>query len=167
MIVRGPFDIKWGDNTVEDVEELDLSYEVSSDDFETLGGRTIEIDGSVKVTAVLTLLKSDIPALAALLPQNFIPDGGVMSTGETVNHAEGAMDFSPLACDADIIYNNLDIISCGNPSKVFRVVNARTRFEDLDVDNKVGKCMVKVIGEAPQGEAGFQMFTEGTIAVVS
>ena len=65
MIIRGPFDIKWGDNTIADVESIDVEHEVDSEDFATVQGRTLEIDGAYKVSATLTLLMSDIPALAA------------------------------------------------------------------------------------------------------
>lgn len=167
MLIRGPFTLKWGDNTIEDIEEIDVSYERSSDDFETVQGKTYEIDGPDKVTVILTLLASDIPALAAVLPQNFVANGGTMSTGETVDNADGAIDVAPQACSESIVYNNLDIESCANPANVFRVVNARTKMEGVEIDNKVQKVMVKFVGEADGNEASVQFFREGTISVVS
>lgn len=167
MIVRGPFELKWGDNVIADVETIETEHTIDSEDYQTLQGRTLEIDGSYKATAVITLLASDIPALAALLPQHFVPNGQVMSTGETVNHAQGAIDIAPHACDEELIFNNLDIISCGNPSNVARIVNARTKIESIEVDNKVQKVMIKFVGEASPDEATIQFFREGTIRVVS
>lgn len=166
-LVRGPFALRWGDNIIEDVEEIDVSYERSSDDFETVQGKTYEVDGPDKVTVTLTLLASDIPALAALLPQNFVANGGVLSTGETVNHAEGAIDMTPAICSQDLVYNNLDIESCGNPANVFRIVNVRTKLDGIEMDNKLQKVMVKFVGEANQDEASVQFFRKGTINVVS
>ena len=166
-LIKGPFTLKWGDNTVTDVESIDVSHEIDSADYETLQGKNIELDGSYKVNATITLLASDIPALAALLPQFFVPNGGVLSTGETVNQADGAIDVSPSACDTDTVYNNLDVISCETLAHVFRIVNARTKIEGIEFDNKVRKIMVKFVGEASSNEATVQFFREGTIATVS
>ncbi len=167
MLIRGPFTIKWGDNTILDVEEVDVDHEVSSDDFETVQGKIYEVDGPYKVTATITLLASDIPALAALLPQYFVANGAVMSTGETVDNADGAIDIKAQECDDAITYNNLDIISCANPSNVLRLVNTRSKIDGVEVDNKLQKVMVKLVGESDADEATLQMFIEGTINVVS
>jgi hypothetical protein len=167
MIIRGPFSLKWGDNVISDVEEIDINHEVSSDDYETLQGKVITVDGSYKVAATVTLLATDIAALAAIMPQYFVPNGGVLSTGETVNYANGAIDIAAAACDTALIFNNLDITSCGVPADVMRIVNARTRIEDVDIDNKIRKVMVSFIGESDPTEATMQFFKQGTIAVVS
>ncbi len=167
MLIRGPFTIKWGDNTILDVEDVDVEHDVSSDDFETVQGKTYEIDGPYKVTATLTLLASDIPALAALLPQYFVANGSTMSTGETVDNADGAIDIKAAECDDAITYNNLDIISCANPSNVLRLVNTRSKIDGVEIDNKLQKVMVKLVGESDADEATMQMFIDGTINVVS
>lgn len=166
-IIRGPFELKWGDNVLTDIEEIDVEQTVDSEDYQTLEGRTLELDGPYKAVATITLLASDVQALAALLPQHFVPNGGTMSTGETVQTAVGAIDVAPAACDESIVYNHFDIISCGNPGEVTRIVNARTRLDGIEIDNKVRKVMVKVIGEAESSEATVQFFKEGSIAVVS
>lgn len=166
-LVRGPFIIKWGDNVITDVEEIDFEHEIDSEDYQTLDGRTLEVDGAYKDTATITLLASDIPTLAALLPQHFVGNGGVMSTGETVNTAVGAIDVAPHACDEELIYNNFDIISCGNPGQVTRIVHARTKIEGIEIDDKVQKFMIKIVGEAASDEATIQVFKEGSINVVS
>lgn len=166
-IVRGPFNLKWGDNVLQDVEEIDVEHEVASDDYETVQGKTLTIDGPYKVSATVTLLASDIPSLAVIMPQYFVPNGGVLSTGETVNNADGAIDVKAASCDESIVYNNLDIISCGNPAQVTRIVNARTRIEGIEVDNKIEKVMIRFIGESESDEATVQFFRQGTINVVS
>ena len=167
MLVKGPFNLKWGDNVIADVEEITVEHEVDSEDYETVQGKNIELDGSYKIGVSLTLLASDIPALAAVLPQHFVPNGGVLSTGETVNQADGAIDVKPGSCEDETVYNHLDIISCETLAHVFRVVNARTRIEGIEFDNKVRKVMVRFIGEAASDEATVQFFREGTINVVS
>jgi hypothetical protein len=166
-LVRGPFTIKWGENTIENVEELNIEHEVSSDDFETLDGRVFEIDGSYKVTATLTLLSTDVAALAVLLPQHFKDTGEQLSTGETVNGDAGAIDIVPAQCSESIVYNNLDIIACGTSAQVARIVNARTKIDGIEVDNKLAKIMVKFVGEPGTDEATMQFFAENSIAVVS
>jgi hypothetical protein len=164
-LIRGPFTIKWGDNVLTDVEALDVSHSIDSDDLTTIQGRKIEVDGGYKATAILTLLATDIAALAAVLPQHHVNNGGLMSTGETVNNADGAIDVAPGNCDP--VYNNLDIIACDTPSQVFRIVNARTKIEGIEIDEKIQKIMVKFVGEGAQDEATVQFFRQGTINVVS
>lgn len=166
-LVNGPFNIKWGDNVIEDVENIDFSHEVDEEDFTTLQGKTRTVDGAYKVSAVITLLASDIPALALLMPQYFVADGGILSTGETVNHADGAIDIKAAQCDDAIAANNFDIESCANPSEVARIVNARTRIEGVEFTDKIRKVMVKVIGQSDGSEATMQFFKKGSIAVVS
>ena len=113
------------------------------------------------------MLASDIAALSAILPQHFVPNGGTLSTGETVNNADGAIDIVPGDCETSTVNNNLDIISCGNPGNVLRVVNARTRIDSIEIDNKVQTVTVMFIGEAESTEATVQFFKENSIAVVS
>jgi hypothetical protein len=166
-LVRGPFNLKWGDNTLAEIESIDLEIEVSADDYETIQGKSLELDGAYKAAVTITLLASDIPALAVVFPQYFVPNGGVMSTGETVNNADGAIDVRAAACDDPIVYDNLDIISCGNPAQVTRLVNARTRIDGMEIDNKIQKVSVRFISESEQDEATLQFFRQGTINVVS
>jgi hypothetical protein len=164
---KGPFDVQWNGNAVTDIEEIETNVEQDTEERTTLQGATYEFDGPIKASVTVTLLRSDIPALATFLPQYFVPNGGVLSTGETVNHAQGAIDVKAAACDDDAIYGNLDIISCGNPGQVFRLVNARTKIEAVEFNNFLGTVQVRFIGEPASGEANIQFFTEGTIAVVS
>lgn len=166
-IIRGPFTLSWGDNVIVDVEELDVEFIKDSEIFNTIQGRALEIDGNMQISATITLLAADIPALAAILPQHFVANGEVMSTGETVDSAEGAIDIVPRACDEDLVYNNLDIVACGNPGQVHRVVNARTVFVDPDFTEKLVKVQVKFIGEAEDGVALLQFFKENEIGIVS
>lgn len=167
MIIRGPFILKWGDNTIQDVEEIDIEHEVDSEDYETVQGKTFTVDGAFRVSATLTLLSTDIAALAAIMPQYFVPNGQNMSTGEKVMNANGAIDFKAAACNASTVINDLDIISCANPAQVTRIVNTRTRIEDIDIDNKVQKIMVRFIGEGLGTEATMQIFRQGGMAIVS
>jgi hypothetical protein len=167
QLVRGPFDITWGGNTLSNIEEIEVEFEQDSEDYTTVQHQTYELDGPIKAGVTLTFLATDVPPLAAVLPQFHVANGEVMSTGETVSDAAGAIDVAAVSCDTAPVYNDLDIVSCGNPGQVFRLVNARTRIESIEFDDKIRKVMVKFIGEPGVGEANVQFFKEGTIAVVS
>lgn len=166
-LVKGPFDIKWGDNTLSDIEELDVEYEVDTEDFETVQGVTYQIAGNHKVSATLTLLSNDVAALSAVLPQYFVDDGEIMSTGETVSVAEGAIDLVPGSCTSAVIYHNLDIIACGVTPQVFRMVNVKTEIDSVEFDGKLRKIGVKFIGESALDDATIQFFKQGGLVTVS
>lgn len=161
-IIRGPFIIKWGDNEVRQVEEVDFEYEIDADEYVAGSGNTFEIERSNHVSATLTILSTDIDTLSLLLPQHFVLQGGILSTGETVENAPGAMDIIPINCDEDYIYDHLDIISCGNPAQTVRIVNARTRLDGIEVDSKVRKFIIKFIGEPATDQASVQVFNQDT-----
>jgi len=167
MIVKGPFTIQWGSNTIQDIEEISIEHTIDSEDLQTLQGKTYEIDGAYKVSATITLLASDIPVLAVLLPQHYVANGGTMSTGETVTNAAGAIDIKAAECDEDTINNDLDITSCNNPSTVLRLVNVRTKIDGIEIDNKLQKVMIKFVGNAGVNEATAQFFIEGGISPAS
>lgn len=166
-LVRGPFDITWGGNTLANIEEIEVEYEQDSEDYTTVQHQTFQLDGPIKTTLSLTLLASDVAALSTVLPQYHVSNGGVMSTGETVNNADGAIDVLALDCDEEPVYNDLDIASCANPGQVFRLVNARTKLDSIEFDDKIRKVVVQFVGEPAQGDANVQFFKEGTINVVS
>lgn len=166
-LIRGPFTLRWGDNEITDVEEIEVEVEVDTEDLSTVQGNTYTLDGAYKATVTLTLLGSDLPILAALLPQNHVANGQVMSTGETVNYASGAIDVVPASCDTPLIFNHLDIISCGTPQNVFRLVNARTRIDTVEIDDKIQRVSIAFLGEPESGEAVVQFFKSGTINTIS
>lgn len=166
-LVKGPFTLRWGDNELTNIETIEVEHTVDSEEFPTIQGQNIEVDGNYKATAIITLLASDIPALAAVLPQNFVANGGTMSTGETVNNADGAIDIKAGSCALSTVYNNLDVESCDSVANVFRIVNARTKIEGVEISDKIQKVMVKFVGEPASDEASIQFFKKGTISVVS
>ena len=161
-LVKGPFTLEWGANPILQVEEIALDYSQDSEDYQTVQHQTYELDGSMKAVVSLTLLATDMPALAIVLPQFFVPEGGFLSSGEEVTSPEGAIDFFT-SCD-DLTYNDLDISSCDTPAQVFRIKNARTKLESVDIDGKVRKVVVKFVGEAEPGDSVIQFFVEGGIS---
>lgn len=166
MIIHGSYNIKWGDNVLEDVTEIDFTNDISDEDFETLQGQTKTVDGPRKVTAGITLLSTDIQALAAVLPQHFVDDGEVMSTGETVNDAVGAIDVVDHCADAPV-YHDLTITSCGDPGQVLRLVNCRTRLDSIDTPTTARTVQVLFLAEAESGQALVQFFNEGALNYIS
>lgn len=159
MIVRGPFTIKWRGNILEDIEAIDLEYDLGSEDFETNSGHVYQIDQSVKSSAKITFLASDIASLALVLPQYYVPYNGMLSTGEVVGTEDGAIDVRAAACDESIVYGDLDILSCGASSQSFRLKNARTTIDSLEI-GKVRKVAVKFISEPEDDEPTVQFLGE-------
>lgn len=166
-LVRGPYDLTWNGSTLSTIEEISVDYAQDSEDYTTVQHQTFELDGPIKASVTLTLLASDVAALRLVLPQYHVANGGTLSTGERVSEANGAIDVKALDCEDAVVYSDLDINACGSQSSVFRLVNARTRLDGVEFDDKVRKVMVKFIGEPAQTEATIQFFEENSIAVVS
>lgn len=170
MIVRGPYTIKWGENTITDVTELAFNYDVATNDYETVQGNTYTIDGAITVSVDLTLLSSDVATLSALFPQYYVAPGGTLSTGEKVSEesgSEGAIDIVAAQCgETDILYP-LDITSCNG--QVLRLVNAKTSLSAIDVDGAAARTVQVTFRGMPVEGAEtavgqVQMFKEGTIS---
>lgn len=167
-LVRGPFDIRWGSNTLLDISEISLDYSQDSNDYTTVDNRKYTIDGAITTTVTLTLLKSDVASLAVALPQYHVANGGQLSSGETVTHADGAIDVVAASCETDPVYDDLDVISCGTNGQVFRLKNARTKIDSMEfADNAVRTVSVQFVGEPDAGIANIQFFRENGITSVS
>lgn len=165
-LVKGPFVVKWGTNTLTNVQDYSFDYSVDSNDYTTLDGRKTTLEGAISAHVSTQLLRSDVASLAVVLPQYFVPMGGTMSTGETVANASGAIDVVAASCNATPVYNNLDIISCGTNSTVVRLVNARTVIDSIDLqDSTVLTFTVKFIGEAASATGAVQVFTSTTDSI--
>lgn len=159
-MIKGPFTLQWGDNIIDDVEEIDLDVEATANDYETNMGVHFEIDKTNKAICTLTLLGSDLPIIEALLPQHFVPQGGTMSTGEVVSEEQGAFDWVPRKCNPSTVYHPLDIVSCSNQQQRTRLVNCRTKLAGYDITSKLQKIMIKFIGEPAPNQGVIQMFRQ-------
>lgn len=167
-LVRGPFDLKWGSNTLVDVSEIALEYEQETNDYNTVDNRRYTIDGAITASVNLTFLASDVASLAAVLPQYHVANGGQLSSGETVTGTDGAIDVVAASCDTDPVYNDLDVIACGTNAQVFRLKNARTRIESMEfADNAVRTVTVAFVGEPDAGVASIQFFRENDVTAIS
>lgn len=167
-LVKGPFEIQWGETTLVDVSEISMDFNQDTNDYSTVDNRTYTVDGAITANVSLTFLASDIAALSAVLPQYRVANGGTLSSGETVTATEGAIDIKAASCDTDPIYNDLDVIACGTNPEVFRLKNARTKIDSMEfADNAVRTVTVMFVGEPEAGVANFQFFKQDSISVVS
>lgn len=156
MLVKGPFSIKWGENPILDVSEIAFNYDVATNDYETVDGRTYTIDGAITASIELTLLSSDVEALSTILPQYYVAEGKKMSTGETAPEG-GAIDIVAASCDTTNTNYNLDIISCAG--EITRLVNARTSLSTVEIaDNSLRTVTITFRGEPAQGKGIIQFF---------
>ena len=53
MLVKGPFSIKWGENPVVDVSEIGFNYDVATNDYQTVDGRTYTVDSRCQLVRLL------------------------------------------------------------------------------------------------------------------
>lgn len=161
-LVKGPFSIKWGNNPILDVSEIGFNYEVASNDYSTVDGRTFNVEGAITASVELTLLSSDVDALKTILPQYYVAKGTALSTGETVEAEEGAIDIVAASCETSTTNYNLEITSCNG--QVTRLVNARTSLTSQEfADNAVRTVTVTFRGEPEQGKGIVQFFKQGGI----
>lgn len=165
-LVKGPFVVKWGDNTLTNVQDYSFNYNVDSNDYTTIDGRKTTLEGAISADVSIQLLKSDVASLAVVLPQYYVAQGDTMSTGEVVAGTDGAIDVVAASCNVTPVYNNLDIISCGTNATVVRLVNARTTIDSVDLqDSTVLTFTVKFVGEPVQGSAAVQVFTSASDSI--
>ena len=147
MLVKGNFNVKWGNNPILQVSEVGFNYDVDTSDYDTIEGTRYTIEGVQTATIDITLLGSDIASLRTVLPQYYVAQGGTLSTGETVTSDVGAIDVDAASCDTSTVNYPLDITACGADAEVTRLVNARSRISSIDLqDNKVRTVKVTFIG---------------------
>ena len=160
MLVKGPFYLKWGENPILNVSELAFNYNVNSNDYETVDGRTYHVDGAIDCSIDITLLQSDVEALSVVLSQYYVPKGGTMSTGETVTADEGAIDIVAAKCDTTDVKYPLDITSCNG--EVTRLVNAKTSLSTVDIDNNA----LRTVTITFRGEPDYNEITKGVEGIL-
>lgn len=156
-LVKGPFSIKWGSNPVLDVEEIEFEYDVESNDYKTIDGRTIKVEGAITASIGLTLLSTDVASLRTILPQYYVANGSKLSTGETVTDEAGAIDLKAASCNTTATNYPLDIESC--TGEMTRLVNTRPTISGMEfADNSVRKVTITFNAEPAQGHAVLQFF---------
>ena len=168
-LVKGPFTVKWGeddDATIVDVSEITFNYEVATNDYQTVDGRTYQVEGAITASVEITVLKNDVEALKALLPQYYVAPNAPLSTGEIAG-ADGAIDIVAASCDSDATRRNLEISSCGADGETTRLVNARPTLSSQEfADNAVRTVTITFIGEPDQNQGIVQFFKNGSLTPV-
>lgn len=164
-MIKGPFNFKYGANTLAEIESINFDYSVDSDDKKTVQGHNRTVYGAHKVMVTAKFLQSDVPSLAVVLPQYFVANGETLSTGETVTDSEGAIDLVPGGCAASATTESLIIESCGTGGQILRVLECATEIAAIDMDEKNMTVDVSFTGFSDS--ATIQMFKKGAIAVVS
>lgn len=164
-IIRGPFNVKFGANTLAEISTLKVAYTVDTTDTATVQGHKKRVFGAHMVTVTATFLQSDVPSLAVALPQYFVANGGVLSTGETVTDPNGAMDIVPGGCAAAANPLDLIITACGSNAEVFRVLGAVSEIAGVSIDEKTRMVDVEFTGQ--NDGATIQMFNSDAISVIS
>lgn len=162
-LVKGPFTVRWGNNPVIDVEEIEFEYEVESNDYKTLDGRTLKVEGAITSSVNLTLLSTDVKSLSVFFNQYHVAKGSKLSTGETVNSEDGAIDIKAASCDIASNTNyDLEIESC--TGDVTRIVHTRPVITGIEyADNAIQKVTVTFNAEPEQGKGILQFFKKGSL----
>jgi hypothetical protein len=164
-LVKGPFSFKWGANTINNVSDISIDYNVDSSDTSTLDGNKYTVETGQNATVTLTLLDNDIASLAVLFPQFYVAPAGVLSTGETVTQSQGAIDIKLASCTTTTTYNQLDIYSCGTNDQVVRLVRCRTRLDSVDIGDGLRTVSVQFIGEPLAGKGALQFLQDNEVFV--
>lgn len=159
-LVKGPFNFKWGANSLYNVSDISVDYSVDTNDTNTLDGNKYIVQTGMSATVTLTLLDNDIASLATVLPQFYVPMGGTLSTGETVGQAQGAIDIKAASCTTSDVYNQLDVYACGSNAQVMRLVRCRTQIDSIDIADGLRTVAVKFIGEPASGTAVVQFLQD-------
>lgn len=159
-LVKGPFNFKWGANTLKNVSDISVDYSVDTSDTSTLDGNKYTVQTGMSATVTLTLLDNDIASLATVLPQFYVPMGGTLSTGETVSNSAGAIDIKAASCTTSDVYNQLDIYACGTNAQVLRLVRCRTQVDSIDIGDGLRTIAVQFVGEPINGAAVVQLLQD-------
>jgi hypothetical protein len=159
-LVKGPFNFKYGANTISNVSDISVDFSVDTSDTTTLDGNKYTVETGMSATVTMTLLDNDIASLAMVLPQFYVAKNGVLSTGETVTQNQGAIDVKAASCTTSTVYAQLDIYACGTNAQVLRLVRARTQVDSVDIGDGLRTVAVKFIGEPVAGTGVIQFLQD-------
>jgi hypothetical protein len=166
QILRGPFSLKYGPNTLAQIEKVNFSYSVDTTDTATVQGQKVRTYGAHQAEITVTFMQSDVASLAAVLSQYFVANGGVLSTGETVTDPNGAIDIVPGGCAAAQVASDLIIQSCGGSNSYYiRVLQCVSEIAGVTMDEKSATIDVAFTGQPTA--ATMQIFKNGAITNVS
>lgn len=158
---KGPFTVRFGATTITDVMDYSPSFDVTSNDYSTIDGRTTTITTGIKASVDVQLRGLTPSAVAAVLPQYFKAHGETLSTGQEVTNEDGAIDIVPAACEDEDIAADLDIVDCTGNLAV-RINSAVASLNSIDMqDGALLTITVTFTGQPDQGEAVAQILGGG------
>jgi hypothetical protein len=154
-VKKGPFTLKWGENTLAGIEEVKLEIEPEENEFTTIQGNKFKIQSALSGTVEITLLDTDMDALKAVLPQYHVIKTKSLTNGKAVKAEKGAIEFSLATCsDAASVKYDLDILSCDGSGT--RLVSASSAISGVEISDNVRKVSVKFTAEPGTGKAPVQ-----------
>ena len=159
-LLTGPFTVKYGQQTLEDVSEISWDYSVDSTQPTTIDGRTYDIPTTTSASVDITLLGADIAALGMIFPQYVVEAGSKLSTGETSE--KKAFDLKAMsACGSTTLREDLEIIGCDITT---RLVNASAKISSIDYeDNVIQTATITFTGTPDQGQGMIQLYENGSL----
>lgn len=164
-VIKGPFNLVYGANTLAEISAVKVAYSVDTTDTATVQGDKVRTYGAHQVILTVTFLQSDVASLAVALPQYYVANGGVLSTGETITDPVGAIDVVPGGCNSGNLSADLMLYSCGTNAQVLRVVQAASEIDGVTMDEKSLTVDVNFVGVSTG--ATIQMFNTNAIAHIS
>lgn len=164
---KGPFTVRFGATTITDVMDYSPTFDVTSNDYSTIDGRTSTITTGIRASVEVQLRGLTPAAVATVLPQYFKAMGEKLSTGQTVTNSDGAIDIVPAACSDEDIANDLDIVDCTGALAV-RINNAVASISSIDMqDGALLTITVAFTGQPEQGQAVAQVLGGTDVEVES
>lgn len=164
QIVRGPFNLIYGGNTLAEISTLKVDLSIDTTDTATVQGHKKRTFGAQMVNVTATFLESDVASLAIALPQYVVANGSTLSTGETVTDPAGAIDVVP-GKTANATGSDLLIEAAGTNGQVGRVLDAISEISGWNVDEKAGTVDVQFTGQSDL--ATIQWFNKNAISNLS
>lgn len=174
-VVHGPWTVR-ATNVDDPTEEIELwgigsvEFEVERDsiDVEDIHGLKVEIPGSLKTGATFELNRTDVQTLRSYLGQHWVPQGGTLSSGETVLAEEGAIDIVPSGCEVEAKLWHIEFISCSTPRQVKRLLYGKFDYQEESINGAAERTTtVKLTSQPPAGVAPIQYYAEGGISIVT
>lgn len=166
MDFRGPYHLYYGGTDVSDVSDLSFDYSPDTQEYTNLLGNKRKITTGASASVSAKVLRSDIPTLAAMLPQYFVAMGEVLSSGETVTNTEGAIDVDLASCSAITFTDDLLIVDCTG-TQAMRYRNVETRIDGQDNNDNALLTWTVVFEASPQSGAPVQLLGAGDFSIES
>ena len=154
---KGPFTARFGAVSITDILDYSPSVDVTTNDYTTIDGRTLTPQAGINASVEVQLRNATVDAIAAVLPQYWVESGDQLSTGQTVENTDGAIDVVAAACAEEDITHDLDLLDCTG-QLALRLVRAKASLTNLEIqDSNLLTATITFNGQPAQGEAVLQI----------